>query len=158
MAPSLLVVQAMDSSLRQASELRNVDNPRLLLVDDEPVLLRSLRRILQSCFSNALIESAENGEVALQRIAIQPYHVVFADLRMPTMNGLTLLAHLAAEQPRTTRIVHSSHIDTVGFDIVRRLSHKVLRKPSSALQLLDAARWGLALALAGVGAPAPSHD
>lgn len=59
---------------------------QVLIVDDDPMLLASLRRCLQSRYS---IQVAESGEEALQYLeSVGTVPVVISDMRMPEMNGV----------------------------------------------------------------------
>ncbi len=68
-----------------------------MLIDDDELLRRSVRRILTS-IGVERIEEAADGQSALDllRGAAHP-DVVICDLRMPNMDGISLLRHFAAE-------------------------------------------------------------
>jgi sigma-B regulation protein RsbU (phosphoserine phosphatase) len=82
---------------------------KILLVDDEPLLLQGLRRTLKKRFD---IETASSGREALGRIsANNSYAVVVSDYSMPGMNGLELLSKVARIAPNTARIVLTGTAD-----------------------------------------------
>ena len=82
---------------------------KILLVDDEPLLLQGLRRTLRKRFD---IETASSGREALGRIsADNSYAVVVSDYAMPGMNGLELLSEVARISPNTARIVLTGTAD-----------------------------------------------
>ena len=62
---------------------------KVLIVDDEEVCSRALRRSLQLCGYEA--HTARNGIEALRKIEEDRPEVVISDMRMPEMNGLELL-------------------------------------------------------------------
>ncbi len=62
---------------------------KLLVVDDEPLAVEATARYLNS--SGYITFTAENGEVALAKIADNPPDVVLLDIRMPRMSGLECL-------------------------------------------------------------------
>lgn len=64
--------------------------PRLLIVDDDPVDRELAARCLDSIADLEVLE-AENGKEALEMIARRPPDVVLTDLRMPEVDGLTLV-------------------------------------------------------------------
>ena len=70
----------------------NTQPGRLLLVDDEENILRSLRRVLRR--GDWLIETAPDAESALQIFEKFSPGVVMSDFRMPGMNGVELLARV----------------------------------------------------------------
>ncbi len=69
------------------------DAPRILVVDDEPVIREVLHDLLTS--EGYEVDTAENGAVALQRLMQAPYHLVLTDLKMPVMGGEELLEKMA---------------------------------------------------------------
>ncbi len=66
--------------------------PRVLVVDDSPVIRDIVGEILTSAGVEVL--SADNGKAALELIARQPCDLVITDLEMPRMTGLELLEHI----------------------------------------------------------------
>ena len=83
--------------------------PRILLVDDDPLLLAGLRRQLRRQFH---IETAPGAGEALQMVEGEaPYTVVVSDFRMPGMNGIDLLARIKARQPDTVRMMLTGSTD-----------------------------------------------
>ena len=64
---------------------------RLLFVDDEPLILRSIERALKTRKVPWHARFVESGEVALQALAREPFDVVIADLRIPDLCGVELL-------------------------------------------------------------------
>jgi len=70
---------------------------RILVVDDEVLMLEVVRRVLGREHD---VVTASGGQKALQRIAEEaPFDFVFCDLTMPGMSGIDLLAHLKQSHP-----------------------------------------------------------
>ena len=67
-----------------------MDMTRVLLVDDEPVLLDLERQILEKKFGFS-IATAESGEEALRKLDSEPFDAIISDYVMPGMDGLVLL-------------------------------------------------------------------
>jgi two-component system KDP operon response regulator KdpE len=65
---------------------------RLLVVDDEPQIVRSIRPGLVA--AGYEVESAHAGHEALQMIARAPYDVIIVDLGLPDMDGKELIARV----------------------------------------------------------------
>lgn len=65
---------------------------RLLLVDDEPQILRALTPALTA--AGYAVETAANGEAALTRMAAEPCDVVILDLGLPDMDGKAVIERL----------------------------------------------------------------
>ncbi len=72
-------------------------SPTLLLVDDEPDVLFSLRRLLDK--HDYRILEATNGAQALALIRTHKPDVVLMDVRMPEMDGVTALREIKRLNP-----------------------------------------------------------
>src|SRR4030095_16454559 len=66
--------------------------PRILLVEDEPNMARTLAKNLER--AGYAVEQATEGQAALARLAEEPFDVVLTDLKMPGMDGMALLREL----------------------------------------------------------------
>jgi len=80
----------------------------VLLVDDEPDILFSLKGLLRREFE---LYTAESGRAALQILAAHPVHVVMTDQRMPEMTGVELLRQVKQQYPDAIRIVFTGYAD-----------------------------------------------
>jgi response regulator RpfG family c-di-GMP phosphodiesterase len=79
------------------------EGARILLVDDEPALLSSMRRQLASRFR---VETETDPIAALDRIDdIAGLAVIVSDMRMPGMDGATFLGRVCDRWPDITRIL-----------------------------------------------------
>lgn len=103
--------------------------PTLLLVDDEPYILNSLKRLLRR--ENYRVLTATSGPEALEILALNPVRVVISDQRMPEMSGIELLSKVKSLYPDTVRIILSgySELATVTDAINRGAVWKYLTKP-----------------------------
>ncbi|MDR5897661.1 response regulator [Halomonas vilamensis] len=81
----------------------------VLIVDDEPNILRALRRLLRSETFRVLTTSS--GEEALEILADEPVNVVVSDSKMPGMDGAELLSRVQASYPDCIRILLTGHHD-----------------------------------------------
>lgn len=70
---------------------------RAYLVDDEPLALDRLRRLLELTGRVEVTGSATEPEVAVAGLSAQPPDVCFLDIQMPRLNGFELLARLPAQ-------------------------------------------------------------
>lgn len=82
----------------------------ILFVDDEKFTLHSLERLLRK--ESYQMFFAEGGEVALQIIADNDIHIVVSDMKMPEMDGLTLLRRIKKSNPSIVRLVLSAYTHT----------------------------------------------
>lgn len=62
---------------------------RILIIDDEKAIRSTLREILE--YESYQVDEAANGEEGLQKIENQEYDAVLCDVKMPKMDGLTVL-------------------------------------------------------------------
>ncbi len=82
--------------------------PRLLCVDDEPLVLNALMRLFRQHYEVGI---ATSGAQALQLMATLPFDVVISDQRMPGMSGVELLAQIREKHPRAMRILLTGYAD-----------------------------------------------
>ena len=114
---------------------------RILLVDDERLLLASLTRALRVERPDWEVETASNGLEALRLLRSQPVDVLITDIQMPAMDGMALLGQVRhdPELARLPLILISAQDDrssirggmTSGAD-------DYLTKPFSADELVQA--------------------
>ena len=84
--------------------------PRVLFVDDEPDLLAALARILRSEYFQ--VSTAASGAAALEMLQRSgPYAVIVSDLRMPEMDGVSLLQAARKLAPDTVRVLFTGQPD-----------------------------------------------
>jgi DNA-binding NtrC family response regulator len=85
---------------------------RILVVDDEEIVVKSCLRILGEGDYEA--EGVESGEEALRRIEARPYDVVILDIMMPKVDGLEVLRRVKESHPDIDVIMVTglSQIDT----------------------------------------------
>jgi len=90
----------------------------ILFVDDEKLILRSLKRIfLQSQYS---VFIAESGDEALKILDSKKIDMIISDIKMPDMNGYELLQIVKSRYPATIRLVLSGYADE---SIIVKLIH-----------------------------------
>jgi sigma-B regulation protein RsbU (phosphoserine phosphatase) len=81
--------------------------PKILLVDDEPNVLRALNRL----FRDYDVSAVDSAEEALRVAREKLFDVVISDYRMPGMDGVTLLCKFKAIQPNAVRLILTSYAD-----------------------------------------------
>jgi two-component system response regulator PilR (NtrC family) len=79
----------------------------ILIVEDETVLRESLAELLAE--EGHTVKQAENGKVAYEMVLKEPVDLVLTDVRMPEMDGLTLLGHLRQILPETPVVVVTAY-------------------------------------------------
>ena len=78
---------------------------RILFVDDENNILDGIRRLLHADRKRWDMEFAIGGEAALRACEAGRFYVVVSDMRMPGMDGATLLGHIRDLYPSTARLI-----------------------------------------------------
>jgi two-component system response regulator MprA len=72
---------------------------KVLIIDDDPKLLKMLQRTL--VYENLNVLTADNGEDALPLIRLHDPDLLIVDWMMPKMDGVTLINHLREEENKT---------------------------------------------------------
>ena len=117
-------------------------NTSILLVDDEPNILSSLRRVLRP--NGFTIFTAESGALGLEVLEQHPVNLVVSDMRMPGMDGAKFLEHVRERWPDTMRILLtgysdvSSTIDAINRGEIYRYISKPWQEDDLLLVIRDA--------------------
>lgn len=86
------------------------DNYRVILVDDEPIILRSLKvAIPWNELKLTIVGEARNGEEALRLVRELSPHMIISDIRMPGIDGITLMKEVLAENSKRLFIFISGY-------------------------------------------------
>ena len=133
-----ILSQIPPTSERRPSR-REAEVRRVLFVDDDELLLRSIERVLKrhAQESGWELHFVTDGDEALQRLEYQAFDVVLVDSHMPRMTGATFLRRVQEAYPGIVRILLTGH---TSLDVLRTalpLAHQFLAKPCDA-QLLKA--------------------
>jgi len=128
--------QIPPSSERRSSR-REPEAQRILFVDDDELILRSIERVLRRRVQQAPWELhfATDGDVALRLMEQKAFDVIVADAEMPRMSGTGLLRRVQETNPGAVRILMSGH---TGLEMLRSalpLAHQFISKPCD-VQLL----------------------
>lgn len=102
---------------------------RILFVDDEPNILAGMNRMLRPLRKGMDIDFTESGNEALELMARKPYDIVVSDMRMPGMDGATMLTRIRDEYPDTIRIILSGQADNEAILRTVGVAHQFLAKP-----------------------------
>ncbi|MFT7205713.1 MAG: DNA-binding NtrC family response regulator [Pseudohongiellaceae bacterium] len=104
---------------------------KLLIVDDDDYVLKSLVRLLRS--SDYDISCYSDPEEALKQCGLQKFDLILSDQKMPSMEGTEFFTHIAQLFPQTRRILISGYSDftsvTEAFN--DGIIHKFVIKPWS---------------------------
>ena len=94
-APEETTAQPSGSALNS----HELDGVRVLLVEDNPVNQKVAIRMLQKL--GCVVELAENGQQALEKLERASYDIVLMDMQMPVMDGLTATRLLRQREQQT---------------------------------------------------------
>jgi HD-like signal output (HDOD) protein len=108
---------------------------RILFVDDESKILDGVRRMMYPERARWEMEFAVGGDAALQASEIKSFDVVVSDMRMPGMDGATLLGHFQTRYPSTARIILSGYSESTLAIRAGHVAHRFLAKPCNAVDL-----------------------
>jgi HD-like signal output (HDOD) protein len=108
---------------------------RILFVDDEPLILAGLQNLLRKQRKVWDMVFVESGEKALAKLADARFDVIVSDMRMPGMDGATLLKAVQAQYPDVVRIVLSGHAELETALRSVSVAHQFLSKPCDATAL-----------------------
>lgn len=115
----------------------------VLFVDDEPNILRAIKRALFTLDINMLL--ADSGMKALELMEQQDVHVVISDMKMPQMSGAELLEQVATRYPDTFRVVLTGYADIESTikAVNQGKIHRYLQKPWDNQELISVVEEGL---------------
>src|SRR5688572_13987932 len=126
--------QTAASSPRQAAE-----RPRILVVDDEA----SIRDLLVKALAleeRYDVDTASDGRSALERLRLYPYDLLIADLRMPGIDGLSVIREAKRLKTDLPVIIITGYsTETAAIEAVNLGVSGYLTKPFRVPQVLAAA-------------------
>src|SRR5579859_3805312 len=86
-----------------------MQHPHLLIVDDDVALLQALPQALRLRMLGVEIDTADTAFTALELIQKCDYDAIISDIKMPEMDGLTLLEKIRALRPETPILLITGH-------------------------------------------------
>ena len=101
----------------------------ILFVDDEPLVLQGLQRVLRRLRDEWDIAFAHSGPEALEKLSREPFDVIVSDMRMPGMDGGQLLAEVKERYPHMVRIILSGQSERGMVMKTIKPAHQYLAKP-----------------------------
>ncbi|MEM6532201.1 MAG: HD domain-containing phosphohydrolase [Myxococcota bacterium] len=143
------------SSVEQQPET-SAQSARILVVDDEPVILDILRDVLE--YEGFDVTTVGDGELALERLRAEAFDLLLTDLKMPRVDGLELISRLSdaglIEQFKTVIMTGFGTVETAvaamkngAFDYILKpfKPEDVVRLIRRALSELELQRENMAL-------------
>src|SRR5213594_389357 len=86
-----------------------MNQPRVLIVDDDTALLQALPEALRLRMNGVIVDTADSAAAALDLINARDYDAIITDIKMPGMDGLTLLTEIRTRWPDTPTLMITGH-------------------------------------------------
>ena len=93
---------------------------RLLLVDDEKIERNGILFLMRQLHLQLQVTEAANGKEALEYLSKNPVDILLTDVKMPFMDGITLLEHVSKQYPDMKKILFSGYSE---FEYARKAMH-----------------------------------
>ena len=110
-------------------------NLSVLIVEDELALRESFQFLLQNLFAE--VDTAEDGQEALNKMDERDYDIVLTDLSMPRMSGLRLVDKIRKKSQSQIVVAISAHDDEEFSDALAPYNVKLLTKPLEMDKLFE---------------------
>lgn len=139
----------MSSVEQNASESHALSRARILVVDDEPVILDILRDVLE--YEGFDVTTVGDGDLALERLQSESFDLLLTDLKMPRVDGLELIRRTSelgiVEQFKTVIMTGFGTVETAVEAMKNGAFDYILKpfKPEDVVRLLRRALTELSL-------------
>ena len=110
-------------------------NLSVLIVEDELALRESFQFLLQNLFAE--VDTAEDGQEALNKMDERDYDIVLTDLSMPRMSGLRLVDTIRTKSQSQIVVAISAHDDEEFAEALAPYNVKLLTKPLEMDELFE---------------------
>ena len=110
-------------------------NLSVLIVEDELALRESFQFLLQNLFAE--VDTAEDGQEALNKMDERDYDIVLTDLSMPRMSGLRLVDTIRKKSQSQIVVAISAHDDEEFSEALAPYNVKLLTKPLEMDELFE---------------------
>jgi len=108
---------------------------KVLVVDDDKVLQQSVRQSLE--FHHFVVDVADNGREAVQKVYGQKYDLVVMDVNMPEMDGIQALTEIKKHDPSVIVLILTAYSNvTDAVKAVKEGAYNYLEKPISSENLV----------------------
>ena len=121
--------------------------PKVLVVDDEPVVANGIRRTLAR--KPYRVAEAFSGQEALSRVVAEHFDMVLLDMRLPDADGLELISALKKRRPGLKVVIVTGYasVDTA-VEAIKRGANDYIAKPFTPDELYSVANRVLGRAVA----------
>lgn len=116
--------------------------PRILIVDDEPMIRTTLREIFE--YEKYEVDEAVDAKKALKMIEKREYKAILSDIKMPDMNGIEFLEELQERDSPIPVIMITGHGDIeTAVEALKKGAFDFIQKPLDLNRLLISVRHAL---------------
>ena len=103
---------------------------RIVIVDDDPSLLKALPEAVRLRLKDVAVDTCDSAADALSKISVTDYDAIVADIKMPGMDGLALLAEIRTLRPDTPTVLITGHgHDDLAVLALRGGAYDFVQKP-----------------------------
>lgn len=116
--------------LTESTVVKDSGGRRILVVDDEPEIAETLAEILE--LDGHVVDLADGGNSALQRIANSDYDLILTDLRMPSLDGPGLFRELEKRYPHLCSrvvVITGDTLQATASDFLKETGLPLIEKP-----------------------------
>lgn len=136
------LLDAVASLMGQEASEEQAGMPRILIVDDDAETMHLIRKRLQP--EGFEIDSAADGAEALEKVFSTPVDLVLLDVRLPEVDGLSVLSEIKERHPGIAVIMMTAYgSERVAMEALRRGADDYLIKPLDESEPLPAVRNNL---------------
>jgi len=132
-----------------ASVKNTSERPRILVVDDEPAVRTLVAKTLAACDYD--VETAEDGPSALERMKTTSYDLLITDLKMPGMDGLSVVREVRRQSDLPIVILTGFSTEASAIEALNMGVAGYITKPFRLQKVL-------AVAARALGEPEPVFD
>lgn len=122
----------------------------ILVVDDEPAILRALTSALKA--RGYAVRQAEDGQTAIDMVALEPPDAIVLDLRLPDLDGIEVCKRLRGWSTVPIIVLSADGLDQRKVDALDQGANDYVTKPYSTPELLARLRAVLRSAAASKSA------
>lgn len=109
--------------------------PKILVIDDNPDILKLIVDILKS--NDYEVTAAPGGEAGIRELESYDYDLVLTDLIMPDIDGIDVLDHLIAKSTKTMCIILTGHGSIKSsVEAIKKGAFDYITKPVSTIDIL----------------------
>lgn len=114
---------------------------RVVVADDQPVVLHGFASILDSAPDLEIVGTARDGAELLEAVAQSAPDVAVVDIRMPVLDGIAATARIAVDHPATRVLILTTFdLDEYVYDALRAGASGFLLKDVIGERLIDGVR------------------